>query len=212
MLKSGTCVSFADPALSALEADIFWCLGENYKGISAYIHGGAGQHSSASFFSLGEVSCRKTLLKTYSSGQYLMLNDNTRVSQILCKGVDIRCAPVSFELVIDGFLNINYQLKEIKQFINLCQGKPSINKKRNNNMGRSEDNWTVEARRNRDAMVALDKRMANWSYRKIAVFIYGKQAVSEDWNDPNRTMKNRVIRSAKRGFRLRGGTYKKHIH
>jgi len=135
-----------------------------------------------------------------------MLNDHTRVSQILCKGADIRCVPVSVELVIDGFLNINNQFKEIKQFINLCQGKPPINQKNRNNIGRCEDNWTVEARRNRDAMVALDKRMANWSYRKIAVFIYGEQAVSEDWNDPNRTMKNRVIRSVKRGFRLRGGT------
>jgi len=54
--------------------------------------------------------------------------------------------------------------------------------------------------------------MADWSYREIAIFLYGKQAVQEDWNNPGQTMKNRLIRSVKRGFRLRDGGYKTLIH
>lgn len=50
--------------------------------------------------------------------------------------------------------------------------------------------------------------MAGCSYREIAVFLYGEKAVKEDWNNPNQTMKNRVIRSVKRGQRMMNGGYR----
>jgi len=46
------------------------------------------------------------------------------------------------------------------------------------------------------------------SYREIAVFLYGENAVKDDWNSPDQTMKNRVIRSVKRGQRMMNGGYR----
>ena len=62
--------------------------------------------------------------------------------------------------------------------------------------------------RHRDALAALDLRAQGNSYREIARFLYGEDAVNADWNDPGQTMKNRVIRSVKRGARMSAGGYR----
>lgn len=62
--------------------------------------------------------------------------------------------------------------------------------------------------RHRDALAALDRRMEGRSYREIAVFLYGEKVVGDDWNSPDQTMKNRVIRSVKRGVRMMKGGYR----
>ena len=62
--------------------------------------------------------------------------------------------------------------------------------------------------RHRDALAALDRRMEGRSYREIAAFLYGEEAVGDDWNSPDQTMKNRVIRSVKRGVRMMKGGYR----
>ncbi|PHZ86728.1 DUF2285 domain-containing protein [Paremcibacter congregatus] len=155
------------------------------------------------------------------NGQHLLLTDGQYNSHVLCQGDDIRCDPILIELIVDNIWNCGPQLKAIKLFADHCRGKslahhssnnpPSCNHRRTPDMTH-KNTWTVEGRRNRDALVALDKRMAGWSYREIGIFLYGKQAVGEDWNDPNQTMKNRLIRSVKRGIRFRDGGYKSLIH
>jgi hypothetical protein len=62
--------------------------------------------------------------------------------------------------------------------------------------------------RHRDALVALDLRTEGRSYRQIAIFLCGEKAVREDWTNPDQTMKNRVIRSVKRGKRMMNGGYR----
>lgn len=68
--------------------------------------------------------------------------------------------------------------------------------------------WNVDTIRHRDALIALDLRSVGRTYREIAVAIYGQSAVATGWNDPSSAMKNRVIRSVKRGYRLMNGGYK----
>ncbi|MHA1599426.1 MAG: DNA -binding domain-containing protein [Alphaproteobacteria bacterium] len=80
---------------------------------------------------------------------------------------------------------------------------------RNRPPGRRQADWTVEATRHRDALAALDRRREGNSYRQIAVFLYGQKAVQDDWRSPDQAMKNRVIRSVKRGVRMVNGGYRR---
>ena len=121
------------------------------------------------------------------------------MAQLRCIGEDIRTDPFALEIVIDGFPNVENRQKLIRRLADLY---------RNRRLGGVRGGWTVEAMRHRDALVALDLRMTGRSYREIALFLYGETAVREDWTNPNQTMKNRVIRSVKRGFRLMNGGYR----
>lgn len=149
--------------------------------------------------SLGDITCRKTILNMPDRVQHVLLRDQSRIVQLQCRGEEIGAYPFVLEVVIDVHGNIKRQLRLIKQLADLCENrKPSY----------SQLSWTVEATRHRDALAALDLRMAGRSYRQIAIFLYGEKAVREDWINPDQTMKNRVIRSVKRGTRMMNGGYR----
>lgn len=184
---------------------MFWCSSGYKRGITAHVQ--KAVHDSGNRVSLADVACRKSLLKTVDGNQYLLLKDNSHISQAVCRGIDIRTEPIAFEMVVDDFDRVQQQFQQIKQFTKLCANKSLVDNKQTSDTG-----WPVEATRHRDALVALDKRRAGWSYRQIALFLYGEQPVIGDWHNPNQTMKNRLIRSVRRGIRIRDGGYKKLLH
>lgn len=128
-----------------------------------------------------------------------MLRDDRRAAQVRCVGDDIRLDPFALELVIDRFPDADGCHRLIRRLADLYLGR---------RVGGRTGEWTAEATRHRDALAALDLRMDGRSYREIAVFLYGEKAVTDGWNSPDQTMKNRVIRSVKRGFRMMEGGYK----
>jgi len=197
--RSGACICFANPDQTALDAHVFWSI-ENYQRVvSAY----ARPHKDQGFggvISLDEFNCRKTLLKSSNGEQHLLLADRRRVVQVRCIGEDIRVGPFALEPVVEGFPSVESPQRLIRTLANLY---------RNRNFTKPHSGWTVEGMRHRDALAALDKRRQGYSYREIAIFLYGENAVQSDWNNPNQTMKNRVIRSVKRGHRMMDGGYRK---
>jgi hypothetical protein len=132
--------------------------------------------------------------------QHLLLRDRWRVVQVRCVGEDIRGGPFVLEIVVDDFPDVESRQRLIKRFADLYRNRP---------LGHLKDGWTVGAIRHRDALAALDRRMEGRSYREIAIFLYGEKPVLDDWTNPNQTMKNRVIRSVKRGQRMMNGGYRK---
>lgn len=152
-----------------------------------------------SIVSLAEVGCRKTLLKAADGEQHLLFRDRHRVVQVRCIGSDILARPFGMELVVEEFPEVDPRHRLIRRLADIY---------RNRAIGGPRGQWSVEATRHRDALAALDLRMSGFSYREIAVFLLGASAVREDWTNPNQSMKNRVIRSVKRGFRLMNGGYR----
>lgn len=75
-------------------------------------------------------------------------------------------------------------------------------------MGGRKGEWTVEATRHRDALAAVDLRREGRTFQEIARFIHGDELVDEEWTNPNVTLKNRTIRSYKRGARMVDGGYR----
>jgi len=152
-----------------------------------------------SVVSLDEVQCRKTLLKAANGEQHILFYDRQRVAQVRCIGDDIHVDPFALELVVDAFPEVESPQRLVRRLADLY---------RNRRLGSPKGGWTVEATRHRDALAALDRRVEGQSYREIAVFLCGEEVVREDWNNPDQTMKNRVIRSVKRGTRMMNGGYR----
>lgn len=130
----------------------------------------------------------------------LVLSDAALRVQVRCVGTDIRLEPFALEPVTENFPEIrsSTQLIDVLALLFGAVRPPP-----------HSPIWSVEFTRHRDALIALDLRFAGHSYREIAIAIYGRVAVEADWNDPNLTMKNRLIRSVKRGQVMMNGGYRK---
>lgn len=184
--------------MTALEADVFWRVEDYRRVISAYVRSPL-DHGLGSVVALNKFRCRRTLLKTVTGEQHILLADQRHVAQVRCIGDDIRVDPFVLELVVDEFPSVERPQQLIRQLAEFY---------RNRRFGHPITGWTVEGLRHRDALAALDKRREGHSYRQIAIFLYSEKAVHEDWGDPGLVMKNRVIRSVKRGFRMMEGGYR----
>ena len=189
---------FTNPGEPALRAEVFWRVEDYQRVLSAYVRR-CDAPGFGSVVALGDLRCRKTLLRMPDGTQHLLLRDRKRVVQLHCVGAEIDANPFALEIVLDGFPNVEHRLQLIKQFADLY---------RRRRVGDRAGGWTVEATRHRDALVALDLRRAGHSYREIATVLYGDAAVRERWSSPDQTMKNRVIRSVKRGLRMSAGDYR----
>lgn len=197
--RPGGSFPFVDPDENGLEAEVFWRPEVYRRVLHAYVRNGDGEGLGA-VISLGEVRCRKTLLKIIDGEQHLLLRDRRRVAQVRCIGEDIRVEPFELELVVDRFPDVGSRQRLIRRLADLYRGR---------RLGGPKGQWTVEATRHRDALAAFDLRRQGLSYQEIARFIHGDTLVDEEWSNPNATMKNRTIRNYKRGVRYIAGDYRK---
>ena len=177
---------------------MFWRVEDYRRVLPAYVRSTAGREFG-SVVSLGEVQCRKTLLKTVDGEQHILLCDRQRVAQVRCLGDPIRAEAFAIELIVDEFPDVENRQRLVRRLADLY---------RDRRISGAVDGWTVEALRHRDALAALDWRSEGLSYREIAVRLCGEDAVREAWTNPDQTMKNRIVRSVKRGLRMMNGGYR----
>lgn len=196
--RPGAFICFANPNQSVLDAYVFWTDEAYRRVVTAHVCNRVDDKSNG-VVSLGKFQCQKTLLKTANGIQYLLLADKRRLAQVKCIGDSINISPFSIEPIIDCFPDVEGTHKLIRNLASLYH---------NRNSGASNARWTSEGLRHRDALAAIDCRIHGYSYREIAVFIHGKIETFDTWNNPDQTMKNRIIRSVKRGERMVAGHYK----
>lgn len=177
---------------------MIWSAADYRRTVYANVTGGR-RASPGNAFTLRDFSCRKFLLLTSAGEQYLLLSAPNRSVQIQCRGDKIGSGVFALEPVVSGFPDVEKQLGLIREAADLCRGRSREPGNRS---------WPVEATRHRDALVAVDLRRGGFSYRDVALFLYGDMLVRDEWSNPNRTLKNRIIRSFKRGRRMIDGGYK----
>lgn len=196
--RPGAFICFANPDHSAADASVFWTHKIYRRVVTAHVHNHA-VGELGSIISLEKFPCRKTLLKTVTGEQYLLLADQRCAVQVECIGESISVFPFSLEPIIENFPNVEGSHRLIRNLADLY---------RNRRFSNSSSGWTVEGLRHRDALAAFDMRSQGYSYREVATFLYGEISVLEDWNDPRQILKKRIIRSVKRGQRMVDGEYK----
>lgn len=182
-----------------MTAKVFWRPDAFARVLRAYVRT-RKDPGFGSIISLGELPCERTVLKTVDGEQHLLLRDKRHVIQVLCRGADLRVDPFSIELVVDSFPEVEGRLGQLKAIADIY---------RQRRIGGGTGGWTVEAKRHRDALIAVDLRRENRAFQEIARFIHGDEFVDHEWTNPNATLKNRTIRSYKRGIRFIEGDYRR---
>ena len=204
--KPGGWRFFSDPRRTALEAPVFWHPDAIAPLLSARVRK-APDPGPENVVRIDTVPCRKAVLRIAGTAQYLVLADAWRAVQMRCEdadtgadiAADIGAEPFALEIVLDRFPDVESTLRLARIVADLWRGRPPPKRLREG---------SVEGLRHRDAIAALDRGMEGWSYREIAVFLHGEAEVRRRWNEPDRTLKNRVIRSVKRGTRMMEGGYR----
>lgn len=196
--RLGAFICFANPNQSVLDAHVFWTNEAYRRVVTARVCTRIDDVSNG-VVSLRKICCHKTLLKTVNGEQYLLLADKRRVAQVKCIGDSINISPFSIAPIIDSFPDVEGTQRLIRNLANLYRSR---------NFGASNVGWTSEGLRHRDALAAFDCRAHDYSYREIAIFIHGESETVDAWSSPDQTMKNRIIRSVKRGERMVAGHYK----
>lgn len=183
---------------------MFWCADHSTNIVPALVHQNV-KEKWGNIMSLRNASCRRVLLKIPGGEQHLLLRSLTQVSQVCLRGEDIRTDPFSISIVVGKFPIIDESLRSIRELSELYRGsvKRSLVDK---NAGK------VDSMRHRDALIAFDLRQLGLSYQNVARAICGKKFCKNEWNNPNRALKNRTIRSFKKGQRMVSGGYRKLIN
>ncbi len=159
----------------------------------------APEKDLTSQFLLGEFDGDVAVLIEPIGIEQVLLRRGGRIVQLRCLGESIIVEPAAIGAVVDEFPEIENKAQVIRRLAALYRGDDD----------RDDGSWSPGAMRLRNALIALDGRIAGRSYREIAIVLYGEARVAEEWSDIGRILKNRTIRAAKRGRALMQGDYVK---
>lgn len=142
------------------------------------------------------LSSLQHILIDAESRQHLVLRAHGVILQIAVEGVDVIQGPVILDFHAHSQLRRSgHQLIMMDRF--LSGTAPRSPPKRI---------WTSQARKLRDAIIALDGRAAGASHREVAIVIYGQTKVEREWAPAG--LRDLVRRDLDRGLKLAMGGYR----
>ncbi|MER8492373.1 DUF2285 domain-containing protein [Mesorhizobium australicum] len=149
---------------------------------------------------LAPRSCRISILITRDGHQHLLAEDSGRSLQLAASGVSI-LEPVRLTS------SVLWPPEELKQRLNALECLNSLCW-----TGRLQPGFfPTEPRcsRLRRVLRALDGFIAGASHREIALALFGRARVEQDWADPGDHLRDSVRRAVRRGRSLMNGGYKR---
>lgn len=102
------------------------------------------------------------------------------------------------QFVIDGIDEIRSKATVLLQLSQLYKSY----------MPRSSNEWSQPSTRLRNLLIAHDARANGASYREVAIAVFGEKRVKEQFDLPDRTLKNQAVRLVKRAHEMVGGRYR----
>jgi hypothetical protein len=128
--------------------------------------------------------------------QHVVLRANGASFQLYVDGVDVTAGPVAITLLVRGLGDLSRasdQLTTLRRILS-ATSRPQVLSR-----------WTPTTHKLRDALVALDGRAAQASYRDIAIVLHGIAYVDRLWETG---LKYRMRRHVRRGLALSHGGYR----
>ena len=128
--------------------------------------------------------------------QHLVLRAHGVILQVEVEGADVTHGPALLEFYVHSQLRRSgHQLIMMDRFLSGSAPKSPPNPV-----------WTSQARKLRDAIIALDGRAAGASHREVAIVIYGRAKVESEWGPAG--LRDLVRRDLDRGLKLAMGGYR----
>jgi len=193
--KRGRSVAFADPFLTALEAQHVWL--PSTACLSAIAEGAPEPSADDVCVSVAALPGVQHVLVDTPGRQHVVLRANGAVLQLLVQGADIAAAPVAITFLVRGLAAIAEaaaQLATLRRILSPTRQCVVTGPR-----------WTAATLKLRDALVAVDGRAAGASYREIAVVLHGDAYVERNWKTG---LKARMRRHFARGLEFSSGRYR----
>ena len=193
---------FASPNQTALTAPVFWCESVSPQVITVEtqpLNGGESKGMFDRLFDLALFGSKRIHLTDADGHEHVLIQRGHRVVQMRCRGHTLLDGDVKLKFVLEGFGHIDAKFATIERLAKLYDAHTG-------NAALSAD-WSASTASLRDALIALDCFQAGQGYRETAIAIYGKEAAKERFSDPDKSMKNRMVRARKKGLELMNGGY-----
>lgn len=193
---------FASTNQTALTAPVFWCESVSPQIITVDaqpLKDGDAKGMFDRLFDLALFGSKRIHLTDAIGNEHVLLQRGRRVVQMRCRGHTLLDGNVKLRFVLDGFGHIDAKFATIKRLAKLYDehtGNTAV-----------IQNWSASTASLRDALIALDAHQAGFGYRETAIAIYGEKAVTERFAEPDKSMKNRMVRARKKGIELMEGGY-----
>jgi hypothetical protein len=148
---------------------------------------------------LSEIRCRTTvLIMADGSRQHVLFQDDGRSLQLAVSGINVLA---SVQLLVDARLPARgraARFAALDSFNDLLDASwlsgPHVPP-------------DTGGRRLRIVLQALDGWLARAPYRDIAVALFGRTRVDDDWSDPRDHLRDQIRRAIRRGRTLMAGGY-----
>lgn len=148
------------------------------------------------------LSCGKDILLAPAGVQHVLLREDCRNLQIAVSGASVLCP---LRLDVDAIVPLRHLKFHVAalQFLNDINGSGRL----------AAACFPPEPRGGRLRLVlqALDGSLAGASHQEIAIALFGRRRVEEDWAHPGGHLRDQVRRAIQRGRYLMGGGYRQFL-
>ncbi|HEV2898206.1 MAG TPA: DUF2285 domain-containing protein [Pseudaminobacter sp.] len=161
-----------------------------------------GRERGFELLDLSSLSCGKDILLTPAGVQHVLLRQDCRNLQIAVSGASV-LRP--FRLCVDVIVptrRLKFHLAAL-QWLNDIHGSGRL----------ATACFPPEPRggRLRNVLQALDGSLAGASHQEIAIALFGRRRVEEDWSHPGGYLRDQVRRAVRRGRYLMAGGYRQFL-
>ena len=174
-------ICFPHPDQTALKADVFWSPHLYPRRVEVRV-GPRLEGEVDEIFEETVRVCRVKLLTDWAGGEHLRIQGQHCSIQVRCRGLPlVNSDPVKMTFEISGLTDFEEKVrimrKTRKVYGDHMDGPPE---------------FSGEALRMRNGLIALDARQAGLSLSETAEIIFGAKRVREEWGRDGRWMKDRV--------------------
>lgn len=184
-----------DPDLDAYHADVVWNRSAFRDQIEIYCITRAAHERCALWDRVTAISTF-THVTDFTGYEFLLVRCNGSVIQNQCSGVSLLgLEPVRMKLMISDMEGYVRRLKLLQAAFAVYDEHPV----------RKRPKWNKTTQVLRDGLIALDCLDLGGTRRDIAIALYGRDRVKEEWNGPS--MKHTIRYLVTKAERLRDGGY-----
>jgi len=191
---TGGSSTFVDPALTALDSPACWSADSGAAVLDA-----RSDHSSPAApadLTLAENRCVQHIVLGSDDLEYVLVRTTDRALTLRLRGERAYDAPVRLTFQVAGLVQARPAGALLTELPNLLISEPRRLKR------------TRRQILMRDALIALDGRHADASYRETAAVIVGKADADAAWSGRSGWLKERMRRALRDGQALRDGDYR----